>query len=93
MIYSWAKKKDTHYVLDPVFQENFLNDFKKLLPDNYSNSLTSIKQMDLREYFVLVDTEEKEKEKIKSKTLEERKKILQEKKKKKKSSRIFMVYL
>jgi len=30
MIYSWAKKKDTHYVLDPVFQENFLNDFKKI---------------------------------------------------------------
>jgi len=89
MIYSWAKKKDTHYVLDPVFQENFLNDFKKLLPDNYSNSLTSIKQMDLREYFVLVDTEEKEKEKIKSKTLEERKKILQEKKKEKEKLKNF----
>ena len=93
MIYSWAKKKDTHYVLDPVFQENFLNDFKKLLPDNYSNSLTSVKQMDLREYFVLADNEkkekEKEKEKIKSKTLEERKKILQEKKKEKEKIKNF----
>ncbi|HEY6536682.1 MAG TPA: DNA topoisomerase I [Candidatus Nitrosocosmicus sp.] len=93
MIYSWAKKKDTHYVLDPVFQENFLNDFKKLLPDNYSNSLTSVKQMDLREYFVLADNEkkekEKEKEKLKSKTLEERKKILQEKKKEKEKLKNF----
>ena len=33
-IYSWAKKKDTHYIEDPVFQRNFLNDFKKLLPEN-----------------------------------------------------------
>ncbi len=93
LIYSWAKKKDTHYVLDPVFQKNFLNDFKKLLPDYHSKSLTSIEQMDISEYFLLVDKEkkekEKEKEKLKSKTLEERKKILQEKKKEKEKLKNF----
>ena len=87
LIYSWAKKKDTHYVLDPVFQKNFLNDFKKLLPNHHSKSLTSIEQMDISEYFLLVDKEKKEKEKekenLKSKTLEERKKIVEEKKKEK----------
>ncbi|MEW5721198.1 MAG: DNA topoisomerase I, partial [Chloroflexota bacterium] len=27
MLMAWARKKDTPYVLDPVFQKNFLNDF------------------------------------------------------------------
>ena len=31
LVYAWAKKKDTHYVKDSVFQLNFLSDFKKLL--------------------------------------------------------------
>ncbi len=29
-IYAWAKKKDTHYIHDEVFQSNFLSDLKKL---------------------------------------------------------------
>ncbi|HEX2015000.1 MAG TPA: hypothetical protein VLA68_07210, partial [Nitrososphaera sp.] len=33
LVYAWAKKKDTHYVQDPVFQENFMGDLKKHLPD------------------------------------------------------------
>ena len=27
MVYQWAKKKDTPYVQDKVFQKNFLTDF------------------------------------------------------------------
>ena len=29
MVYQWAKKKDTPYALDKVFQKNFLADFAK----------------------------------------------------------------
>ncbi|MBI2005532.1 MAG: DNA topoisomerase I, partial [Candidatus Aenigmarchaeota archaeon] len=32
MLYAWAKKINTPYVKDSVFQRNFLSDFKKLLP-------------------------------------------------------------
>jgi len=31
MIYQWAKKKDTPYVQDKVFQKNFTSDFGKTL--------------------------------------------------------------
>jgi DNA topoisomerase I len=80
LIYSWAKKKDTHYIQDPIFQKNFLFDFKALLPERLSVALTSINQIDFKEFFIFVDKEkkekEKEKEKLKSLTKEERKKIL-----------------
>ena len=33
MAYSFAKKKDTPYVQDPVFRSNFMGDFVKQLPD------------------------------------------------------------
>jgi DNA topoisomerase-1 len=79
LIYSWAKKKDTHYIQDPIFQKNFLFDFKALLPERLSVALTSINQIDFKEFFIFVDKEkkekEKEKEKLKSLTKEERKKI------------------
>jgi DNA topoisomerase I len=85
LIYSWARKKDTHYIEDPIFQKNFLSDFKKLLPEKFSSSLTSIEQIDFKEFFILVDKEkkekEKEKEKLKSLTRDDRKKIFTEKKK------------
>ena len=29
------RKKDTHYVKDLIFQENFLVDLKKVLPEKY----------------------------------------------------------
>jgi DNA topoisomerase-1 len=32
MAYQFAKKKDTPYVLDPVFRSNFMDDFAKQLP-------------------------------------------------------------
>lgn len=93
LIYSWAKKKDTHYVNDAVFQRNFLNDFKKFLPKEYCNALESIDQIDFTDFFRFVDNEKKEKEKEKEKlrnlTIEERKKIALGKKKEKEKLRNF----
>jgi DNA topoisomerase I len=85
LIYSWAKKKDTHYIEDPIFQKNFLNDFKKLIHEKYASTLTTIDQIDFSQFFAFVDKEKREKEKLKEKlknlTLDERKKIFIEKKK------------
>jgi DNA topoisomerase-1 len=91
LIYSWAKKKDTHYISDTVFQLNFLNDFKKLLPQDYRFNLKNIDQIDFTEFFMFVENEEKEKEKEKLKNLtrDERKKILIEKKKEKEKLKNF----
>lgn len=83
LIYAWAKKKDTHYVKDPVFQGNFLSDFKKLLPERFT-SVRNIDEIDMTEAFSLVDKElkikESEKIRIKSLTRDERRRISQEKK-------------
>lgn len=83
LIYAWAKKKDTHYVKDPVFRANFLSDFKKLLPERFK-SVRTIDEIDMTEAFSLVDKElkikENEKIRIKSLTRDERRKISQEKK-------------
>jgi len=83
LIYAWAKKKDTHYVRDLVFQSNFLSDFKKTIPDRFK-SVQKIDDIDMSEAFGLVDKEAsiKEAEKIRIKLLprEEKKRISQEKK-------------
>ena len=83
IIYAWAKKKDTHYVKDPVFQANFLSDFKKLLPERFM-SVPNIDEIDMTEAFSLVDKElkikENEKIRIKSLTRDERRRISQGKK-------------
>jgi DNA topoisomerase-1 len=83
LIYAWAKKKDTHYVLDPVFEYNFLTDFKRLLPSNLK-SFGKVSEMDLSKAFYLVDEEnnlkELEKERIRNLPREERKRISQTKK-------------
>ena len=83
LIYAWAKKKETHYVKDPVFQANFLSDFKKLLPERFT-SVSNIDEIDMTEAFSLVDKESKIKEnekiRIKSLTRDERRRISQEKK-------------
>ena len=83
LIYAWAKKKDTHYVKDPVFQSNFISDFKKLLPDRFG-SIQKIDEIDMGEAFNLVDKElkikEEEKIRVKSLSREERKRISQGKK-------------
>lgn len=83
LIYAWAKKKETHYVKDPVFQANFLSDFKKMLPERFT-SVRNIDEIDMTEAFSLVDKElkikENEKIRIKSLTREEKRKISQGKK-------------
>lgn len=83
LVYAWAKKKDTHYIQDVVFQSNFLTDFKKLLPERFRN-IFSIKDIDFSEAFTLLDQEKKVKEKeierIRNLPREEKKKLLSEKK-------------
>jgi len=80
LIYAWAKKKDTHYVKDPVFQSNFISDFIKLLPDRFG-SIQKIDEIDMSEAFNLVDKElkikEEEKIRVKSLSREERRRISQ----------------
>jgi DNA topoisomerase-1 len=61
LVHAWAKKKDTHYVQDPVFQLNFLNDFKKLLPGKFYN-IDSIKDINFSQAYELVEQEKKIKE-------------------------------
>ena len=83
IVYAWAKKKDTHYIKDTLFQHNFLNDFKKILPSKFQNT-NDINQIDFSDAFNLVDTELKlkiiEKEKIQKLSREEKKKLINKKK-------------
>jgi DNA topoisomerase-1 len=82
LIYAWAKKKDTHYVQDPVFQENFMGDLKKFLPEKFKN--ITIKDIDFSMAYRLADEEkrmkEQEKEKYKTLAKEEKKKLRESKK-------------
>lgn len=77
LVYAWAKKKDTHYVLDPVFQSNFLKDLKKLLQE--FQNITSIDAIDFSEAFRLIDQEKKiredELDKIRNLPREERRRL------------------
>jgi DNA topoisomerase-1 len=83
VLYAWAKKKDTHYIKDPVFQLNFLHYFKKMLPERFQ-SIKNIAEIDMSDAFSLVDQESKakqtEKERLRSLPKEERKKISLERK-------------
>jgi DNA topoisomerase-1 len=78
LVYAWAKKKDTHYIRDPIFQSNFLTDFKKLLPQKFMD-VSSISDFDFSEAFVLVEQEkrikEAEMERIRNLPKDEKKKI------------------
>src|ERR671932_1326715 len=56
LVHAWAKKKDTHYIHDPIFQRNFLADFKKLLPEKFKE-VDSIQDIDFSEAFRLIDQE------------------------------------
>jgi DNA topoisomerase-1 len=84
LVYAWAKKKDTHYVQDPVFQSNFLLDLKPLLPEKFRKMDLTISDFDFSHAFQLADDEkamkEKEKERIKNLPREEKKKIAEAKK-------------
>ena len=78
LVYAWAKKKDTHYVKDSVFQLNFLSDFKKLLPEKYKE-ISSIDEINFEEAFALVDKEkrfkEQEIERVRGLSRDDRKRI------------------
>ena len=78
LVHAWAKKKDTHYIHDPIFQENFLADFKNLLPKKFKK-VDSIQDIDFSEAFRLIDQEKKIREeeiqKIRSLAREEKKRI------------------
>jgi len=84
MIYQWAKKKDTPYVQDKVFQKNFVADFAKTLPDNFKK--ISLSDIDFSEANKVVDREIDVKERLtkeqkKSNTIK-RKKLREEMKEK-----------
>ena len=70
MIYQWAKKKDTPYAQDKVFQKNFTSDFAKTLPDKFKK--ISYEEIDFSDAYKLVDKEKDLKEMM---TKEEKKSL------------------
>ncbi len=84
MIYQWAKKKDTPYVQDKVFQKNFVSDFAATLTPKFKN--ISYSDIDFTEAYKIVDKEKDSRElmtKEEKKTLAvQRKKIRDEMKEK-----------
>ncbi len=72
MLYAWGKKINTPYVKDPVFQKNFLSDFKKILPPKYQDIT-----MDDIDISKIVEYQENEK----NLTKEEKKALAAERKK------------
>lgn len=83
LVYAWAKKKDTHYINDIIFQKNYLFDLKKLLPERFQD-MDSITDIDFTDIFQKVEEEQQikilEKEKLKLLPKEEKKKISEQKK-------------
>jgi DNA topoisomerase-1 len=70
MAYQFAKKKDTPYVQDPVFVENFMKHFSKELPPKFYG--VKFSEVDLSKFYRLVDQEKKEKESV---TKDEKKRV------------------
>ena len=70
MVYQWAKKKDTPYVKDDVFQRNFLAHFVTVIPEKFRK--ISLAEIDFSEAFKVVDIEKDSKLTM---TKEEKKKI------------------
>lgn len=70
MAYQWAKKKDTPYVKDAVFQKNFHHAFSKALPEKYRK--VSFSDIDFTDAFKVVDKENDSKILV---TKDEKKKI------------------
>jgi DNA topoisomerase I len=60
MAYHFAKKKDTPYVQDPVFVENFMKYFTKELPPHLRR--VKFSEIDLSKFYRLVDQEKRAKE-------------------------------
>ena len=84
MVYQWAKKKDTPYVQDKVFQKNFTDDFAKTLNSKFKKLQYS--DIDFSQAYKLVDKEmdkkammsKEEKKKIAAKRKELREKLKEE---------------
>lgn len=55
MLMAWAKKKNTPYVQDPVFQQNFLGDLKRILPERLAD--ISLADIDWSELHAIADRE------------------------------------
>ncbi|HUT05187.1 MAG TPA: DNA topoisomerase I [Nitrosopumilaceae archaeon] len=70
MVYQWAKKKDTPYAQDEVFQKNFALDFAKTLPSKFTK--ISYEDLDFSDACKVVDKEKDLKEMM---TKEEKKAI------------------
>ena len=60
MVYQWAKKKDTPYAQDKIFQKNFVSDFAKTFNGKYKN--LELSDVDFSNPFKLVDKEKDAKE-------------------------------
>lgn len=76
MIYQWAKKKDTSYVQDKVFQKNFVSDFAATLPPKFKNM--SYSDIDFTVAYKIVDKEKDSRELM---TKEEKKALAVQRKK------------
>ena len=80
MIYQWAKKKDTPYVQDKVFQKNFTSDFAKTLDSKFKK--ISYEDIDFSNAYKVVDKERDLKEimtKEEKKSLAAKRKEIREK--------------
>ncbi|QLH05113.1 DNA topoisomerase I [Nitrosopumilus oxyclinae] len=84
MVYQWAKKKDTPYAQDKVFQKNFTADFAKTLDSKFKK--ISYDDIDFSNAYKIVDKEKDLKEmmsKEEKKSLAAKRKELREKLKEK----------
>ena len=84
MVYQWAKKKDTPYSVDKVFQKNFTADFAKTLDSKFKK--ISYEEIDFSKAYKIVDKEKDLKEmmtKEEKKTLAAKRKEIREKMKEK----------
>ena len=80
MVYQWAKKKDTPYVQDKVFQKNFTADFAKTLDSKFKK--ISYEDIDFSNAYKIVDKEKDLREmmtKEEKKSLAAKRKELREK--------------
>ena len=80
MVYQWAKKKDTPYAQDKVFQKNFTADFAKTLDKKFQK--ISYEDIDFSNAYKIVDKEKDLKEmmsKEEKKSLAAKRKELREK--------------
>ncbi|MBA4438398.1 MAG: DNA topoisomerase I [Nitrosopumilaceae archaeon] len=75
MVYQWAKKKDTPYAQDKVFQKNFTGDFVKTLDSKFKK--TSYEDIDFSNAYKIVDKEKDLKEMM---TKEEKKELAKKRK-------------